>query len=227
MLTLAEDLLLLCLNDEKGSVVSSGSMALPYGLAGAIIMDLSLMKRIEMDGKNVVLSDASLTGDEILDEAIGNIGSSPKSRPIQHWVARPGKLAVKVKERLLERLVQKGILKKEEHHFLWLIPYNRFPEKDSQPEQETRQRLRDVLLGGAEPAERTALQLCLVHGCGLVGEVFPCEDRKGRKEMKAKLKNFAESDLVAKAISDQVAAVMAVVTSSMMASMAATSSAGR
>ena len=39
MLTLPEELLLLGLHDKKGTVVSSASMALPYGLAGAVLLE--------------------------------------------------------------------------------------------------------------------------------------------------------------------------------------------
>ncbi len=42
-LTLAEELLLLALDDAKGTVPMSASQTLGYGLAGATIMDLSLM----------------------------------------------------------------------------------------------------------------------------------------------------------------------------------------
>ncbi len=40
-LNLAEELLLLALNEEKGTVVFAASTALPYGLAGALLIELA------------------------------------------------------------------------------------------------------------------------------------------------------------------------------------------
>lgn len=40
MLLLAEQLMLLALHDEKDSIIFSASTALPFGLTGAIILDL-------------------------------------------------------------------------------------------------------------------------------------------------------------------------------------------
>ena len=42
MLNLLEELLLLALDDEKGKIISSSSLALPYGLSGAILLEFSL-----------------------------------------------------------------------------------------------------------------------------------------------------------------------------------------
>ena len=49
-LMLPEHLLLLALRDDKGSVVQSSAMALPYGLAGALVMELSMRHRVSLSG---------------------------------------------------------------------------------------------------------------------------------------------------------------------------------
>ena len=53
MLSLSEKLLLLGLHDEKGHVVMSASVALPYGLVGALLLELYLAKRIDFVEKNI------------------------------------------------------------------------------------------------------------------------------------------------------------------------------
>jgi len=49
MLTFAEELLLLALDDEKGVLVQMPIMSFEYGLIGAILMELALMNKIDTD----------------------------------------------------------------------------------------------------------------------------------------------------------------------------------
>ena len=45
MLNLAEELLLLALEDESGRINHAASASLGFGLAGAVLMDLTLRER--------------------------------------------------------------------------------------------------------------------------------------------------------------------------------------
>ena len=51
-LTLADELLLLALDDTKGSVHSAASLALDYGLVGAVLTELTLNNRLTMNGNS-------------------------------------------------------------------------------------------------------------------------------------------------------------------------------
>ena len=202
-LILPEHLLLLALNDDKGSVVQSSALALPYGLAGALIMELSLRGRVKVE--ETILAEVSTdpTGDDILDEALQALAECERDKSAEYWIARPDSLVKGLKQRLLDRLVERGVLRREEHRFLWLVPYNRYPTQDAAAERDIRQRVHDVVLRGAEADEPTALLLSLVHACDLAKEVFPDHDAG---DVKQKLKVFAESSQVAKAVADDVAA---------------------
>ena len=210
-LMLPEHLLLLALRDDKGSVVQSSAMALPYGLAGALVMELSMRRRVSVEEEALVVSSREATGDDILDEALATLEQSKRTRDLTYWIARPDSLAKGLKQRLLDRLVARGILKAEEHRFLWLIPYNRYPEQDAGPERDIRQRVHDVVLHGAEPDESTALLITLVHACDLAKEVFPERDVR---DVKRRLKEFSEGAQISKAVTEQVTAVsMMIITS--------------
>lgn len=220
MLTLPEELLLLGLNDEKGSVVSAAAMGLPYGLTGTVLMELAIRGRISVEGETVSIISTETTPVEFLDEALRNIAQSPKKRKADWWIARPASLVKKLGERLKARLVEAGILRDEEHKFLWVFPYHRYPAQDARPEHETRRRIHDVILRGATADEHIAVLICMLHACGLAKEVFP--DQKP-KEIALTLKAFSEADQVSRAVSNQVAAAtMAAVTSAISTSMMAT-----
>jgi golgi phosphoprotein 3 len=215
MLTLPEELMLLALSDDDGKVVPSSSTALPYGLAGAVVMELALLGKMELGKEALTVSNTEPTGNDILDAALGSVGRSSKDRPAKWWICRPDTLVPGLKDRLLARLVEGGVLKKEEHHFLWLIPYNRYPTQDSAPEMSVREQLRGVVVDGEAPSERTAVLLCLVHACSLVKEIFPDLDAKA---VAKQVKEFAEGDQVAAAVSEQVSAITMMIVTSVISS---------
>lgn len=61
MFTIAEALILLGTDDEKGTAVSSASSSLNYGLTGSILSELAMMGRIELKDGKVILADDTLT----------------------------------------------------------------------------------------------------------------------------------------------------------------------
>ena len=224
-LTLAEQLLLLATNEEKGSLVMASSGSIGYGLAGALLMELHLKKRLQWHEKKLLLVDRSSAGSVLLDEAMEVIGASVKEREARYWVTRLERKIPKLKARLFDGLVEKGILKKEEKKFLWVIPYKRYPESDPQPERRVREMLHDLMEGRISPTERLLALLSLVRACDLIVEVF---GKGTKREMKKRIDALLADDRVGRAISAVVAevntAVMAAITASVVASTAAGSS---
>lgn len=204
-LTLPEQLLLLLLHDEKGKVVQSASIAAEYALDGALLLELHQQGLVTVEDEQVRPVDGATTEDPVLATALQNIRNEAKTRKIAWWVARPGRLHRKLRDRLQHRLVDRGILHEEPHQFLWVFPYSRYPESDPVPEDDLRARLARIVFEGAEPDDRDAQLLCLIHACDLAREVFPEADQKATKKW---LKEFAEGDAVAKAVTDQVTAVI-------------------
>ncbi|MCB2205900.1 GPP34 family phosphoprotein [bacterium] len=224
-LTLAEQLLLLATDDEKGSVVMAGSTSVPYGLAGALLLELHMQKRLQWREKTVALIDTTPTGDPLADEAMELIHDSIKERDGKYWVSRLQRKIPKFRARVFDNLVQKGILKREEKKFLWVIPYKRYPEEDPQPERRVREMLHDLIEGRIAPTERLLALLSLVRACDLITEVF---GKSNKREMKKRIDAFITDERVGKAVSAVVAevnaAVMAAVTAAVASSAASAAS---
>jgi hypothetical protein len=216
-LGLAEELLLLALNERKGTVLVSASLALPYGLAGAALVELAGAGLVRVDEKKLIAAEGGSARDVVLDGILEMMRSSKRVRSAEHWVGRIGRSSRKLKETLLDRLVQKGILESEEGRLLWIFTTHHYPEADSRPELEIRERVRSAVLGGALPDERTSALIALVHACDLVGEIFPKEERR---EAKKRAKQIAESQAIGSAVA---AAVDAVKTAVVLAATAASS----
>lgn len=212
MLSLAEELLLLALHDEKGKIVSAASMSLLYGLAGALLLELSLRDRITIENKKLILRDDKLTGDEIIDEAIVKIRQSKKPHKPDHWVSKLSGMK-NMKDRLLDRLVYQGILRKEEKKVLWVFPSKQYPTVNGKPERDARALIRAALLDGAPPDERTKTIVSLVVACDLINEIFPKGERRRAKK---RAKEIAASDPFGKAVSDATHANQMVIFASVM-----------
>src|SRR5690625_1378334 len=106
---IAEDMLLLSLNDEKGSIFTSASIALPYGLAGSLLVKLTMMNRITMQKKKIIANDETDVEDEILNEAFLIIKQSKKTRDAKYWVNHLNRKMNKLQERIFERLVNQHV----------------------------------------------------------------------------------------------------------------------
>lgn len=209
METLAEELLLLALDDEKGSVSWQHTIALPYGLGGALLMDLVLRERIDSVDTQIVLIDASPTGDESLDRALDTIRGASKPHDAKHWVTKLGRQA-DLKEHLARRLVARGILHEEEQTFLWVVRSPRFPTGNPGPEASLRGRIRAVVLTGATPDPHTLLLCSLINACNLTGSVFsPAERTSARKRITELVAGDQFGQAVGKAVADVAAAVAA------------------
>lgn len=209
-LNLAEELLLLALNEEKGTILMAASTGLPYGLAGALIVELVEAGLLRIEGTELIAAPRGSARDELLDEVLGSIRTSKRTRNLKHWVGKIGRSGGKIKEKLLNRLVEKGILKREEHRLLWVFPTRRYPETDPRPEYKIRERVRAGILGAVPPETRTAALISLVHACDLTGVLF----EKGEcREARKRAKEITKSQPIGNAVAHTVEAVkVAVVT---------------
>lgn len=201
MQTLAEDLLLLALDDDRGTVSWQRSTELSYGLGGALLTDLALQERIDSVDKKIVISDPSPTGDRLLDAALATTRAPKKPRDAKHWVEKLGGRNG-LKEQLARRPVARGILREQEHTFLWVFHDPRFPTSDPGPETSIRDQIRDVAVAGAEPDTRTLLLFSLVSTCNLTDGLFTREERK---QAKLRIKDLVEGEQFGKAVSGAVA----------------------
>lgn len=155
MLSLAEKLMLLALQDEKGSVVFSASSALQYGLAGALVLELFFRKKITLAEKNIRVIDATPTGDPLLDQVLELISGLEKQKDPKHWIYKIDRKVKGIKNQITDALVQKEILRREEHRLLWVFHYSRYPTRNISPEQEIRQRIQNIVLMNHPPDETT------------------------------------------------------------------------
>lgn len=221
MLNLLEELLLLALDDERGKIISSSSLALPYGLSGAILLEFSLAGKILLEGNKLIVNDNSSTGNEILDKALDIINSSPKQKTIKYWVSKLERKMKGLKKDLLLHLIEKEILIETENKILWVIPTKRYPTNNPEPENQVRKRIKGIVIDGNDIDDRSKLLISLVNSCSLVNEVFTKDERKVANK---RIKEIVESEKVGESISNTInEIIMAVIISTVVATTVASS----
>lgn len=221
-LLVAEDLLLLLLDDDSGRLTHASY--LDTGLGGAHLVDLALGGHVDVDepGKKWGFTQAarvhvtgSLPEDPTLRAAYDTVAE--KQRSAQDLV---GRLGSKQRDPLLERLAGRGLLERRQGKVLGLFPTTRWPAADARHEAEVRARLGSALLRGAEPDPRTAALVALLHGLGVAHKVVT-DPQVPAREVRKRAKTIAEDDWAAKGVADAVAAAQSAVVAAVVASSAA------
>jgi hypothetical protein len=204
-LILAEQLLLLLLDDESGADQAGWSR--DPGLAGALLLDLAAAGAIrESDGK-LVTAD-SPPQHPLLAAAHAAIAAADKPRDAKHWVGRLPTALKPLAGRLAAGLVERGVLREEKRKLLGLFNQTRYPEVDGTYEDDVRARLGSVLLAEREPARDEAMLVALLLPYDKVKTLVPKDQRKPANE---RAKAIADRGVAGKAVEDALAAIQVAV----------------
>lgn len=215
MTSLSAEILLLALDDEKGSVGTGVSSTLDTALAGAQLLELAIAKRITIEDKRVIPLDGPPLDDPVLDAALTRILQEGKPKKAESIIP---KLTKGLRKRLLAQLAGNGVVRADLKKVLGFIPVNRYPEVDGSVEDELRERLRGVILRGEVPDERTASLAAVIQAADMESLIL---DRQERKASKQRLKELAEGEALSPAITHAIASVNAAATAAIVAATSA------
>jgi len=197
LLRFVEEILLLLLRDEGGKFAAVPGIALDNALAGGVLMDLALENRIDTDPERLILVDPTPVGDSLLDPTLAAIAGG-EQRDALYWVAQTALRAAEIRRAALSRLVERGILERDEGRFLWVFRSRRYPVIDGRAEREVKLRILGVLLSDDIPDPRDIVIIGLADACGLLPELLP----KGEyHEARARIDQVRRLDLIGQATS--------------------------
>ena len=220
-LNLVEEFLLIALDDDKGSFVID-STHLHYGFAGAILLELAVRNKVDIDGDYLHLKSTSSEQEVVLNKALKLIEEEGKTKKVKDWLDLLARKAGELKDDTLQRLIERGVLIKKEHKILWIIPNNKYPTSNSNPDNKVRERLNNVILNGAKSEARDVMLLSLIDVSDLTKEAF--RDQSDYKEVKKKLKEVTEDIKISQSINKSIREIQTAIMISIATTMVVTGS---
>ncbi len=208
-LPIHEEILLLALDDDKGTTAMGSMFANAMG--GAILAELVMRKAIAIGAdkhRKVTILAPALTGDAILDECLLKIRDEKKPKKAADWVMKFASLK-DLKNRTARSLVGKGVLAEGQDKVLGLFKRTIFPEATAGPEAELRQRLHQAIFTDSEDIEgRTVIVVALTNATQMLPGLFGKKEMKGRKE---RIKQLGNGEVVGQATKEAVEAIQAAI----------------
>ena len=209
-LFLHEEIMLLALKDEEGTIASG--MMYNYAVGGAIIADLLLSQRIAVDQskkkKLVSVIDPEQLNDSLIDEWLINMSSSKRQKTLQDWVSRIANTK-NLKHRVATQLCQRSILKMDEESILLLFTRRIYPEINPEPERLIIDRLKNAIFTDTDDVDaRTIVLLSLAKSANILPFIF---GKKEIKQRKNRIEQIVNGEIAGKATKEAIEAMQAAV----------------
>ena len=180
-ITIVEKILLLLLDDEKGTLPPVPQLTLHFVLAGAVLMELAMRGKIDTDDENILVVDKSATGEEFLDSTLALIASNTEKREINFWINKIADDGAELTELGFTRLVEREVLEVNEKRYFWIVKTQTYPIVDNSAERRVKLRIMNILYGDVAPEQKDIVIICLMDACDMFRTILgPTELSKVR-----------------------------------------------
>jgi hypothetical protein len=221
-LSLAEEYLLLALDDTSGRPLLSGQH-LQFALAGAAVSELTLRGALDVsdgaDGgrKGRFHVTGRATPSDPLQREILELMHERRPKDAIRKIGQ-GSFARRLRETLQQGLAARGVLREEQVKILGLFPSTAWPAHDPGPEAGVRDRVLTALTTGTTPDGPTAALVSLLLATDLIRKVFPDQDRGA---LRRRAKEIAAAQWAGAAVKRAIDEVNAAMTAVMVATTSA------
>lgn len=201
MLRFSEEIMLLLLDDKGGRFIDVPTLSLEYALAGAVLMDLAMEGRIDTDPERLFVVDPTPLGDDLLDPVLARIVGSGEEQDTRHWIKDVAAGAETIREGSLARLVDRGILRREEDRFMWVLRTRRYPIDDHKAVREVKLRIMGVILSDDIPDARDIIIISLADVCRIFEGLMSGRELKSAAP---RIEQVRQMDLIGREVSKAV-----------------------
>ncbi len=179
METVGEDLVLLAIR-ANGTIGVAAKLR--FGLAGAELIRLAAMRRIDIERGRIMVLDPSPAGDALLDDALASMRDGRRPQTAKNWVARN---RAGLTRRYLDRLVAAGTIRHERRRVLGFIPADRWIVADAGRVAQAKARLDAIAYGSGGVTSEQAALAGLASAIGLSRLQYPgSADRAAVKRLR-------------------------------------------
>lgn len=223
---LAEEILLLALDDESGKLSSTSAPFINFAIAGSLLTDLALMGKIafetvKRDKIVVQIIDDQPTQDPLLNKALFLVKDYSKDRKISKIVNLLVRKYSEFRGDLYSRLVEQGILDRIEKLRLKIFKYVRHPVINPTPKDIILVEIQNFILDDMHPSDRIISLLAIIGATEMIDTVFA---KEYRKKVKKKISAIIDSDLIGSHLKSIVQSIHAAVAISVITSTTAATS---
>lgn len=201
MLTIAEEVLLLFLDDQKGTFIRGPDIHVELAMSGAVLMDLALANRIDTDPERLFVVDQTPMGDEILDGLLARISASEPERSTEYWLNWIREDVPEIMGHFIDRLVERGILRRMEEKILWVFETRRYPVIDDREEREVKRRITSVLFSDEIPDPRDIVIIGIVNACDLLEVIL---HHREVEKVRERAEQIAKMDFIGQAVNSTI-----------------------
>lgn len=167
-LTLAEELLLITLDDESGMLLDSISPFKNHiAIAASLIMELTLKGNIDLDAKKLFVVSSVETGDPILDLALAEIVAEETPLVTTEWLKRFAKRGEDLSNQIIDSLVAKGIMQLVDRRLFWVLKTRSYSASSGIEEREVKERIMLLLNSDEIPDPNDVLLVGLLKAVGI------------------------------------------------------------
>ncbi|MHA2091554.1 MAG: GOLPH3/VPS74 family protein [Candidatus Kariarchaeaceae archaeon] len=170
--SLSEEFLLLVLDNKTGKLRENMTPHLSIGLIGGILLELVLNGRITIHNNHIILIDETPVEDKLLNEALSLIIAEDEKLPVLFWIRKLRYHYSKLETELLDRLVEKGILRKSVQKRFWLFTDNRYHFIRPEIKEIIKQNIYQIVVINEESDHHTLAKLSLIYATNCTTEIF-------------------------------------------------------
>ncbi len=201
-LTIAEELLLLILDNDQGDIRTSLSThSQDLVIAGAVLMDLTLSSRIDTDLQRLVLLDTEPTGDDLLDVVLTNIIAEKQERDTAYWLEHTAAYGNEIRQRAIQRLIQRGILVAENNGLIFfsrlVSRIHRYPVIGEKALEEVQVRIMRTIFSDDIPHPRDQIIISLADACDIFSSIITPEELTSVRQ---RIEQISKLDLVSREV---------------------------
>ena len=202
MLRLAEEIMLLLLDDDGSELTRMPLWSMRMVFAGAVLMDLALENHIgTVSDLNAIFPvGPTPLQDDLLDPTLARIAETG-IRDTRYWLERIAEDSDGIRQRAIARLGECGILRQRWYHLPWTFRLRRYPIIDGNAQREAKARIVRVLTGTDVPAARDVALICLADACGLFKKLLPAAELQ---RVSARLEQVRTMDLIGRTLSKAI-----------------------
>lgn len=210
---IAEEMVLLALNEDGRVAYSAGTTQFRLAILGACFVDLTNSGHIEVDLKAVRLRENAAPCSPAHTRILDALAAEAETHPLNFWLHRLEPDAQEFVRDLLQSLMAKSVLAREEGRLLWLIKTERYHLTDGRLQKEAKLRIAEVLLGDDIPNSHDSVLLGLARQAGLL-ESFLSESEIDR--LRARGDEVGNLDLTARLVEHAIIETQQAMAAAMM-----------